>query len=266
MNKSFRDRLAALEALEGPPAGSVLDNAPITSEDQELLYMAISTYRAILDERGYLARKEKPSAPDDLDRAISRCNAGLARLAPRLRTLEEVDGWIRQLEDPDTFDEDELFGWVHWGLAKEPPTEGIGHADLISFSSGELRVSVSFPGALRGHWTRIVERAAPLLKERGIVLFPLFSSDARAALALLDSGVLTCRPLTPNCWRSHNHTIQVPYPSSNELHALRTRLVWALDQAQLQTGGAFIETADDLRAALVSGLENSDNESIQETA
>jgi hypothetical protein len=251
MNKSFRSRLEALEALEGLRPGGVLDNAPITPADQELLYMAISTYRATLDERGYLVRKERPSAPDDLDRAISRCNAGLARLVPGLRTLEEVDGWIRQLEDPDTFDEDELLSWVHWGLTKQPDLENV-----LSFSSGELRASVSFPGAVLGYWTRIAARAGPLMKERGIVLIPLLPEDARSTLALLDSGVISCRPFTPNCWRSHNHTIQLPYTS--EAAGLRTRLVWALDQVQLQTAGAFIETADDLRAMLVSGLENTD--------
>jgi hypothetical protein len=249
MNKSFKQRLEALEALEGPPAGSVLDNSPITEEDQELLYMAISTYRATVDERGYLVRKEKPSAPDDLDRAISRCNAGLARLVPRLRTLEEVDGWVRQLEDPDTFDEAELLSWVHWGLTRQPDLENV-----LSFSSGELRASVLFPGAVLGYWTRIAERAGPLLKERGIVLIPLLPEDARKALALLDSGVIRCRPFTPTCWRSHHTTI--PYVSSAA--ALHGRLVWALDQVQHQTGGAFIETADDLRALLVAGLEHAD--------
>ena len=256
MQKSFKDRLAALEALEGPRPGSVLDNTPMDWTDRETLYMAISLYRATVDERGYLVRKDTPSAPDDLDRAISRCNAGLAGLVPRPRTLEAVDGWIRDLSDPDTFDADALIAWAHWGLTKKPDLE-----NMLSFGSGELRATATFPGAVPGYWQRIAERAAPLLKERGIVLVPLLPEDARAALALLDSGVMTCQPITGlHPWYSHHTTI-----NSSAQYDVRGRLVWALDQVQYQTGGAFIETADELRAVLTSGLETID-ESAEETA
>jgi hypothetical protein len=127
---------------------------------------------------------------------------------------------------------------------------------------------VSFPGALLGHWTRIAERARPLLKERGIVFFPLFSEDARAALALLDSGLLKCRPLHERAWKSHHTTISLSYNSdvSSDTRALYDRLVWALDQLQIQTGAPFIETAEELRADLVAALEDSDHVPLQETA
>jgi hypothetical protein len=99
------------------------------------------------------------------------------------------------------------------------------------------------------------------LKERGIVLFPLFASDARAALNLLDADELKCRPLTPNAWRSHNWTINLPYGEwfVTGHRPLYDRLVWALDQVQYQTGGDFIETADGLRAVLLAGLESIDD-------
>jgi hypothetical protein len=258
MNKSFKARLEALEALEGPPAGGVLDNSPLTWEDRELLYIAISTHRAILDERGYLARKDGPSAPDDLDRAISRCNADLASLVPRLRTIEDVDAWIRDLSDPDAFDDDTVIAWAHWGLTKKAD-----HENVLSFGSGALQVTAVFPGAVPRYWRRIAERAAPLLKERDIVLMPLLPEDARSALALLDSGVITCKPITGLYpWRSHHTTIQASYACDPT--NVRIRLVHALDQAQCQTNGAFIETAEELRAVLTAGLEKIDYESVYE--
>jgi hypothetical protein len=107
---------------------------------------------------------------------------------------------------------------------------------MISFTSGALGVSVSFPGALRGYWERIVERAGPLLHARGIVLMLLLPEDARAALVLLDAGVMTCRVLYERCWRSHHTTIVVPYQGytgASDPYNIRIRLVWALDQIPL---------------------------------
>jgi hypothetical protein len=263
MNKSFRDRLAALEALE---THVELDHAPLTWEDRELLFIQIALYNVTVDDSGRVVRSWRTGSADvtaDLDRAISRCNAALAALVPRLRTLEAVDAWIRDLDDPATFDDDTIIAWTHWGLTKTPD-----HDSVISFTSGELRVSVSFRGGVRGYWERIVERAGPLLKARGIVLVPLLPEDARAALALLDAGVLRCHPITGlHPWRSHHTTIQLPYNSgiSNETHGVRDRLVWAFDQVQYQTGGAFIETAEELRAVLIAGLEKAAYESVYET-
>jgi hypothetical protein len=108
MNKSFKQRLEALEALESERIA--FDQSELTWDDRELLYMAISTYRVTLNASGWLTRAKAADSIDDLDQALARCNAALARLVPRLRTLEEVDAWIRELEDPNTFDEDELLG------------------------------------------------------------------------------------------------------------------------------------------------------------
>jgi hypothetical protein len=228
--------------------------------------MQIALYNVTVDDIGRVVRNLRTGSADgtaDLDRAISRCNAALAALVPRLRTLEAVDGWIRDLDDPATFDDDAIIAWTHWGLTKTPD-----HDSMISFTSGALGVSVSFPGALRGYWERIVERAGPLLHARGIVLMLLLPEDARAALVLLDAGVMTCRVLYERCWRSHHTTIVVPYQGytgASDPYSIRIRLVWALDQVQHQTGGAFIETADELRAVLVSGLERAAYESVYET-
>jgi hypothetical protein len=167
--------------------------------------------------------------------------------------MEAIDGWVRDLEDPDSFDDDTLIDWAHYGLTKKPDL-----AEMLSFTSGELRATATFPGAVRGYWERIAERSGPLLKERGIVLMPLTTEDAHTALELVNAGVITCRALTPQCWGSHHHTIPTPYGSGEQNYGVRNRLVWALDQVQYQTGGDFIETADELRAVLVDALEESD--------
>jgi hypothetical protein len=142
--------------------------------------------------------------------------------------------------------------WASWDLA----LDGTGHPRLALYEppaldiSAGLRPPISFPGALLRYWTRIAERAAPLLKARGTVVCPLFASDAHAALELLDSGAITCRALSPNGWKSHHSTI-----NSTKQYDLCGRLIWALDQVVYQ-GRPFIETAEDLRAVLQSGLEH----------
>jgi hypothetical protein len=262
MNKSFKDRLAALEALE---TQAELDRSPLTDDDRRLIGDAIALYAVTLDGNGYLVRSRDNGDTAATDRAVARCNAALATLRPRLTTLDVIDIWLRDLEDPATFDEDELLYWVWYGLMKKPPLEDTNARDhQVSFSSGTLRSVVTCAGGLPGWWTQIAELAAPILKARELAIFPLYPSDIRTALALIDSGEITCKPPWSQSWRSHTCTIQIP--RSSEHDALRRRVAHAFDEYMHQVSGALIETTDELRADLVAALEQYTHEEPIETA
>jgi hypothetical protein len=160
--------------------------------------------------------------------------------------------------DADALDDDELLAEAYWGLVRGEKT-----TSLLSFSSGTLKVARYWHPqgcAEERYWTRVCERACALCREQDMVIFPLVREDAIAALALIDAGVMTCRPLYERCWKSHYTTITVPYNGGivNDAHNIRERLALALDQVQAQTGAAFITDVAELRATLVAALGDMD--------
>jgi hypothetical protein len=267
MNKSFKDRLAALEALE---MRAELDREPLTSAQRYILYNQIELGNVTMDARGLLVRGWKIGAADDtaaLDTALARCNAARAALRPRLTTLEAVDLWLRGLEDPDIFDASELCFWVFFGLLHKPRVDDWpANREQVRFSGSVLQLGSALPshGGLRGWWGRIIERAAPIIQEHGYAFFPLRSDDIRAALDLIDSGEMTYQPLGPQSQRSHSSIIKIPYGSAH--YELRTRVAWAFDQYMEQIGGEPIQSADELRADLVAALEQYTHDEFEETA
>jgi len=167
--------------------------------------------------------------------------------------------------DADALDDDDLLAETWWGLlfSDDPPAR-----PPLSFRGPGI-LAVARYWHPRGcpaerYWARVADRAGALCRDRGLVLFPLVREDAASALALLDSGVLICRPFSPMEWRSHHTTVRVPH--NHETYALSFRLAEALDQVVAQTGQSHIETADELRAALVKALGDMDHIPIQETA
>jgi hypothetical protein len=264
MNKSFKDRLATLEALETRAAAIAFDRSPLTEADRDLLSDEISLSNVTMKD-GLLVRSGSAGDTIAIDQALARCNAALLALRPRLTTIEAIDLWLRDIGDPDTFDEDELFGWVWYGLVHKSAVAPVpGNGVQLSFSSGVLRSTVSCSGGLRDWWGKIAERAAPIIREREIRFFPLHSEDIRAALALIDSGELTCQVLGPQSQRSHSSIIKIPYGSAQ--YDLRPRVVSAFDEYMHQVNGALIETTDELRADLMTALEQFNYEEPIETA
>jgi hypothetical protein len=263
MNKSFRDRLAALEALEYQ---AELDRSPLTPEDRTLLGDMVSIHVVTLNGSGCLVRNRDYGDTAAIDRALARYNAALLALQPRLMTLEAVDLWVRDLDDPDSFDEDELLFQVWVGLehkhakfAEMPPV-----GTLVSFAGGVLRATISCPGCLRSWSARIVERATLIIKAREISFFPLFPEDIRAALELIDAGEMTCQAPWSSAYRSHRYRIKVPHGSVHT--GLCDRVASAFDQYMYQVNGALLETTEELRADLVEALEQFKDEELEETA
>jgi hypothetical protein len=261
MNKSFKQRLEALEALEEQAEQA---RAPLSDEDRDLLYLAIESRSVTMDANRQLVRSWATGDTSTLDLALVRCNTALAALLPPLATLEDIDAWIRELPELDSFDDDELLVEIFMGLLKGEKTD-----PSLGFARGSLHVVEGPSVALRRYWAGIAARGAPLVKERGITFFPLLPSDIRAAIERMDAGMVTCQPVPEYAAKSHQHTVTSTRPvnTNSKRHSLLQRLVWALDQYMYQTDCMPIETTEELRADLVAALEQFDHETIdQETA
>jgi hypothetical protein len=254
MNKSFKDRLAALEALEEQ---AELARAPITEEDRDLLYLAIEKRSVTMDASGRLVRSWATGDTQALDQALARCNTALAAMLPPLTTIEDIDAWIRELPDPDAFDDEELFVEVFHGLLKREGTD-----TPLSFAAGGLHAPYTACGSIRRYWTRVAERGALLLKAQGIEIFPLLPGDIRKATEYIDAGVITCQPCPEHVTKSHQSTVMSTHADPD----LHTQLVWALDQYMYQVDCAPVQTTEELRADLVAALGQFAHDELQETA
>jgi hypothetical protein len=91
--------------------------------------------------------------------------------------------------------DEEIHTEAWYGLRREN-----GYTNELSYHGGTLHATNSSTVRARW-WARIAERA------NGMPLFPLTVEEICAALDAFDSGDLKCRPLSPNCWKSHNWTI-----------------------------------------------------------
>jgi hypothetical protein len=192
--------------------------------------------------------------------------AALEALEAAAEAEHIATGQVFDETDADALDDDELLAEAACGLAQWST-----FTNILSFGGGKLSTARYWHPqgcAEERYWTRICERAAALCREQDIVIFPLVREDAIAALALVDAGLMTCRPLYDRCWHSHFTTICVPHTGGlmSDAHRVRDRLAHALDQAQAQVGGAFITDVAVLRAALERALGDMDDVPIQETA
>ena len=259
MQKSFKARLEALEALEEQAEQA---RAPLSDADRDLLYLAIESRSVTMDASRQLVRSWATGDTSALDLALVRCNTALAALLPPLTTIEDIDTWVRDLPELDSFDDDELIVEVFMGLLKGEKTD-----PQLTFARGSLQ-HTTILGSLQRYWAGIVERGAPLVKERGVIFFPLLPSDTRSAIERIDAGVITCQARPEHVAKSHQYTVTSTRPVNTDIkrHSLLQRLVWALDQYMYQVDCALIETTDELRATLVEALEQWNHEELEETA
>ena len=189
-------------------------------------------------------------------------------LEHRLAALEALDaaaqavqvGIDQTLDETDAaaLDDEELLSEAFWGLMR--CDNGLS---TLTFRGGTLKVLQYWSTQhtpLERYWTRVAERAGALLQVRCVALFPITREDVVAALALIDAGLLTCRPLSKGAYESHTTTLVVPHSDGffTPAHKLRDRLAHALDELQAQQIGAFIETVDELRADLAVALGDMD--------
>jgi len=148
----------------------------------------------------------------------------------------------------DALDDEELITEAHWGLLNFS----------LTFAGGSLGSFSHWRPADSPHerfWRRVAERAATLLKEREIVLFPLAREDALVALEWIDAGLLTCRSVRLGESHSHRSTIYLPRDRpQNEFLQVYSELVHAFDELMFQTGAPLIDTVAELRADLVVAL------------
>jgi hypothetical protein len=144
--------------------------------------------------------------------------AALEALEAAAEAEQHPTGQVFNETDADAHD-DELLAEAASGL-----TNYATFANIRSFSSGKLspaRYWSEYGCPEQRYWTRICEHAAALCREQGIVIFPIVREDAIAALELVDTGVMTCRPFYERCWKSHNTTSR--FPAMAGLRAKPTR-------------------------------------------
>jgi len=260
MNKSFKQRVKALEALETQAEQA---RAPLSEDDRDLLYLAIEDRSVTMDATGRLVRGWAAGDTAALDLALVRCNTVLAAMLPPLTTLEDIDAWIRGLPDLGSFDDDELLVEVFMGLLKGEKTD-----PQLTFARGSLQ-HMAILGSLQRYWAGIVERGAPLVKERGITFFPLLPADIRTVIERIDAGVITCQALPEHAAKPHQYRVTSTRPVNTNIkrNSLLQRLVWALDQYMYQIDCAPVQTSEELRADLAAVLEEQWNyEEHEETA
>jgi hypothetical protein len=176
--------------------------------------------------------------------------------AARLAALEALEAEAEQEERPidetdaDALDQDEVIAEALHGLGI-----GGGRTNSLTVAGSMLRTTMNGSPAAR-YWQRIAERA------QGVLLFPLSPSEIRVALDQLETGALTVRPLSPNCWKSHHWTVHCAYSAPRETHDATSRLCHALDMLAEQTGQPIAEDRATLASVLHQVLEGVDDEPL----
>jgi hypothetical protein len=265
-NKSFKQRLAALEALEQESIGRYLP--PERYEVVRLLLANTLIYdfgTGAPEGRFAVHASTYPDNPQFRALRVKQCaDLGFELTYADLWALcawlnEQAPGELASNLVPteaqaDALTDDEVLTEAWYGLRAEP-----GYTAALSASGGGFRPTSNHA---RRYWERVAERAQALCTERGIILFPLTDEEIRAAIDLIDRDVFTVRPIWEDGrgnhgWRSHHTTISYPYAESEQWREPHCQLATALDQMVAQRGDPPLETKADILAALRGALGES---------